>query len=209
MKKWLTAADIRREIITGLVQAWFEQTDTTLQAAAAAVVAKRMGKGEDDPDDEDSDTDGDYNSIDAERDAQEDDDDEGQSYPKPTVPPSYEWSHFFRGYIDTSCLESQEKFHRDSGHATQKFTGKQWASNKLIRFQSQAAHEIWIQRCKELHDKEDGILTAGETQELQAKTRAMYGSAHLLHIQDRHIFDKPIEERVESRLSDLKAWVQQ
>jgi hypothetical protein len=34
MKKWLTAADIRREIITGL-QAWFEQTHPTLQAAVA------------------------------------------------------------------------------------------------------------------------------------------------------------------------------
>jgi hypothetical protein len=28
-----------------------------------------------------------------------------------------------------------------------------------------------------------------------SKTRAMYGSAHLLNAQDRHIFDKPIEER--------------
>jgi hypothetical protein len=46
-------------------------------------------------------------------------------------------------------------------------------------------------------------------QELQAKTRAMYGNAHLLNIQDRQIFDKPLDERLESRLSDLKAWVQQ
>jgi hypothetical protein len=37
----------------------------------------------------------------------------------------------------------------------------------------------------------------------------MYGSAHLLNIQVRQIFDKPIEERMESRLSDLKGWVQQ
>jgi hypothetical protein len=37
-------------------------------------------------------------------------------------------SHFFRGYIDTSWVESQEKFHRDSRHDTQKFTGKQCAS---------------------------------------------------------------------------------
>jgi hypothetical protein len=36
--------------------------------------------------------------------------------PKPKVPPSYnEWSHFFRGYINTSWVESQEKFPRDSG----------------------------------------------------------------------------------------------
>jgi hypothetical protein len=48
----------------------------------------------------------DYNSIDAERDAQEDDDDEGQPHPKPKVPSSYEWFHFFRGYIDTSWVES-------------------------------------------------------------------------------------------------------
>jgi hypothetical protein len=87
-----------------------------------------------------------------------------------------------------------------SGHDTQKFTGKQCAS-KLIKFQWQATHEVWIQRCKELHDKEDGILTARETQELQAKTRAMYSSAHLLN--------KPIEERLEAQLRDLKAWVQQ
>jgi hypothetical protein len=44
-------------------------------------------------------------------------------------------------------------------HDTQKFTGKQRAS-KRIKFQWQAANDIWIQRCKELHDKEDGILTA-------------------------------------------------
>jgi hypothetical protein len=78
-----------------------------------------------------------------------------------------------------------------------------------LKFQWQAAHEVWLQRCTELHDKEDGILTASETQELQAKTRAMYSSAHLLNIQDRQIFDNPIEERLESRLSDLKAWVQE
>jgi hypothetical protein len=48
MKKWLTAADIRREIVPGL-QAWFEQTDNTLEAAAAE------DTDEDDPDDEDSD----------------------------------------------------------------------------------------------------------------------------------------------------------
>jgi hypothetical protein len=84
MKKWLTAADIRREIVTGL-QAWFEQTDNTLEAAAVAEdaydVVIRMGKEEDDPDGSDSD----YNSIDAERDAQKDDDDEGKPHPKPKV----------------------------------------------------------------------------------------------------------------------------
>jgi hypothetical protein len=88
MKKWLTAAGIRREIVKGL-QAWFEQTDTTLEAAAAEdadEVAIHMDKDEEDPDDEGSDTDSEYNSIDAERDAQEDDDDEGQPHPKPKVP---------------------------------------------------------------------------------------------------------------------------
>jgi hypothetical protein len=65
-KKWLTVADIWREMVTGL-QAWFEQTDNTLEAAAAKdtdEVAIRMGKAEDDPDESDN-----CNSIDAERDA--------------------------------------------------------------------------------------------------------------------------------------------
>jgi hypothetical protein len=128
-----------------------------------------MGKDEDDLNDEDSDNDSDYNIIDVERDAQKDDDDEGKPHPKPKVLPFYDWSHFFRGYIDTSWVDSQEKFHRDSRHDRLKFTGKRWPC-KLIRFQWQAAHEFWIQRCKELHDKEDGIMTARETQELQAKT---------------------------------------
>jgi hypothetical protein len=48
-----------------------------------------------------------------------------------------------------------------SARMQKKFTGKQWAS-KLIKLQWQAAHEVWIQRCTELHDKEDGILTARE-----------------------------------------------
>jgi hypothetical protein len=82
---------------------WFEQTDTTLETAAAE------DTDEDDPDDEDSDTDSDCNSIDAERDAQEVDDNEGQPHPKPKVPPSYELSHFFRGYtIDTSWVEQSQ-----------------------------------------------------------------------------------------------------
>jgi hypothetical protein len=87
MKKWLTSADIRREIVAGL-KAWFEQTDNTLEAAAAEdadELAIRMGIDDDDPDD--SDNDSDYNSIDAERDAQEDDDDEGQPHPKPKSTP--------------------------------------------------------------------------------------------------------------------------
>jgi hypothetical protein len=131
MKKWLTTADIRRYIIVTGLQVWFEQPVNTLEVAA------EEDTDEDDYDDEDSD----YNSIDAERNAQEDDDDEGQPHPKPKVPPSYEWSHFSRRYIDTSWADSQEKFHRDSAHNRQKFTGKQWAS-KLIKFQWQAAHDV-------------------------------------------------------------------
>jgi hypothetical protein len=73
-----------------------------------------------------------------------------------------------------------------------------------MRFQMQAAHEVWIQRGLELYDKEDGIMSAREMQELQAKTRAMYGSAHLLNIYDRQIFDNPLDERLDSRLSDIK-----
>jgi hypothetical protein len=83
-----------------------------------------MVTDEDDPDN-DNDSDSDYTSIDAERNAREDDDDEGKPYPKPKVSPSYDWFHFFRGYIDTSWVDSQEKFHRDdSGHGKQKYTGR-------------------------------------------------------------------------------------
>jgi hypothetical protein len=46
-------------------------------------------------------------------------------------------------------------------------------------------------------------------QEFQAKTRAMYSSAHLLNIHVRQIFNKPLDKRLDSGLSDLKAWVQQ
>jgi hypothetical protein len=45
IKKWRRAADIQREIVTGL-QAWFENTDNTLEAAAAEDADKaaiRMG----------------------------------------------------------------------------------------------------------------------------------------------------------------------
>jgi hypothetical protein len=61
-------------IVTGLT-AWFEHTDNTLEAAAAAA----DDADEDDPEDSDYNK-SDYNSIDAaERDAQEDDDNEGKS----------------------------------------------------------------------------------------------------------------------------------
>jgi hypothetical protein len=165
-KKWLTAADTRREM-TEVLQEWFEQADNVLETAPAE------DTDEDDTDDEDSNTDSDYNSVDAEQDVQEDDDDEGQPHPEPKVLPSYKWSHFFRGYIDTTWVVSQEAYHSRLGHDPQKFTGKQWAS-RLIKFQWQAAHEVWIQRCKGLHDKEDGILKAREMQELQAKTQANF-----------------------------------
>jgi hypothetical protein len=158
------------------------------EAAAAAaedadeVAIRIMVRDEDGPDGSDN-NDSECNSIDAERDAQEHIDDGGQPHPKPKVSPShYEWSHFFRGYyIDTSWVDSrEEKFHRDSGHANQKYTGKQWAS-KLIRFQWQAAHEFWINPTMQgIHDKEDGIRTTRETQKLQEETpRAMHGSDHL------------------------------
>jgi hypothetical protein len=77
-----------------------------MEAAAAEdadEVAIRMGKNDgypDDSDNHDNGNDSDYNSIDAERDAQEDDDDEGKPHSKPKVLPSYDWSHFFRGYIE-------------------------------------------------------------------------------------------------------------
>jgi hypothetical protein len=79
MKKWLTTADIRREITEGLRE-WFEQADNALETAPAE------DTDEDDTDDEDIDTDSDYNSIDAEQDVH---DDEGQPHPEPKVLPSY------------------------------------------------------------------------------------------------------------------------
>jgi hypothetical protein len=51
--------------------------------------------------------------------------------------------------------------------------------------------------------------TAREMQELQAKTRAMYSSAHLLNMNDRQSFDEPLDECLDSRLSDIKACVKQ
>jgi hypothetical protein len=106
MKEWLTAADTRQEITDGLKE-WFEQADNVMETAPTEDTY------EDDTDDEDTDTDSDYNSVDAEQDAQEEEDD-----------PSYKWSHFFRGYIDTTWVVSQEAYHRRLGHDPQKFTGK-------------------------------------------------------------------------------------
>jgi hypothetical protein len=100
-------------------------------------------------------------------------------YPVPPLP-SYEWFHFFRDYIDTRWVDLQENFHRDLGHDKRQYTGTQWAS-ALIRFQWQAAHEVWIQRCKELHEKEDGILTARDTQELQISTPGVYRTTALTY----------------------------
>jgi hypothetical protein len=51
--------------------------------------------------------------------------------------------------------------------------------------------------------------TAREKQELQAKTRAMYSSAHLPNMNDIHSFDEPLDECLDSRLSDIKACVKQ
>jgi hypothetical protein len=88
MKKCLTAAEVRREIITGLTES-FEQTDNMLEAAEAEdadvdEVAIRMVTDEDCPDE--SDNDRDFYSVDAECNAQEDDDDEGKPKPKPEAP---------------------------------------------------------------------------------------------------------------------------
>jgi hypothetical protein len=72
MTKRLTAADIRREIVTGLTE-WFGQSDHMLEAAAEdAEAAIRIVTDKDDTNDGDSDNDSDYNSVDVEGDAQED-----------------------------------------------------------------------------------------------------------------------------------------
>jgi hypothetical protein len=46
-------------------------------------------------------------------------------------------------------------------------------------------------------NKEDCILTTRENQVLQAKTQQ----------HERLLFDKPIQEHLDSRLSNLKAWI--
>jgi hypothetical protein len=89
-------------------------------------------------------------------DAQEDDDNEGKQKPKPKVPPLLRVVSLFSRRIDTRWVDLEDTTNKNTR-----------ASNGYLSLSG--SHEVWIQRCKELHDKEGGILPAREMQELQPK----------------------------------------
>jgi hypothetical protein len=104
---------------------WLNSTDTNSQATGAAADVEEETSIPDS--DDDSFYESDYNSIDAARDAQDHDD-------RWNTQGSYDWSHFFRAYIDRSWVDAQKRFRREVGHDKRHYTGTQ-LETKLIQFQ--------------------------------------------------------------------------
>jgi hypothetical protein len=224
LKKWHTAADLRLEVTKSLNDWLHEPENTpTLEEAFKTITnrtapepfqfSKAKDNIENDTEDssDDSDNDSDYNPQDDA--GQEDDDDSILSYDDSAAtlppPPELNTSHFLRGFIPRDLTDRQEAFYRQQKMDRRYYTGHQWTTN-LINFQWKATHEVWLQRCKDLHDTEESIGSAREKQEAEAKTRAMYKqAAHMNSLDRQHCFDVPIDDRLASSTRNLKAWVKQ
>ncbi len=71
----------------------------------------------------------------------------------------------------------------------------------------EASHNIWIERCNNVHDKVSRWETAQERRIAEAIVRAAYWHHNHIKLADRNtIFDTPLEERLKVPAKSLLEW---
>jgi hypothetical protein len=112
-----------------------------------------------------------------------------------------------KGYIPNDWTSRQEAFYR---RLLQKgYTGEQW-TRKLIEFLWTQSNTLWKDRCAAVHapgEESPDNSSARTRQAAQTRVELAYAHAPLMLAHDRRVLDVPLEERLQSRTSELLAWV--
>jgi hypothetical protein len=89
------------------------------------------------------------------------------------------------------------------------YTGERW-TKKLIEFLWTHSKAMWKDRCATAHapDETSPDNSSARTREAaQLRVELAYAHAPIMLAHDRRVLDVPLETRLQSRTSDLLAWV--
>jgi hypothetical protein len=116
------------------------------------------------------------------------------------------WFQILKGYIPYDWTSRQETFYR---RQRKKYhTGERW-TKELIEFFWTHSGTLWKDRCKVAHapgeDSPDNS-SARTRQAALLRVETAYAHAPLMLAHDRRVLDVPLEERQQSRTTELLAW---
>jgi hypothetical protein len=118
------------------------------------------------------------------------------------------WFQVIKGYLQNQWGIIQAKFFRDQGLVTRYNTGERRTSQLITFFWSQS-HTLRKDRCASVHEPVAGNLDKSSARTRQVAQNYMtmaYANGPLMLAIDRRIFKIPLEERLQSRTSDVVAW---
>ena len=118
------------------------------------------------------------------------------------------WFQVLKGYIPKEWTSKQEYFYRTQRQSTKHNTGEQW-TKELIEFLWTHGNTLWKGRCAVAHAPEEASQdnsSARSRQAAQQRVEMAYAHAPLMLAHDRRVLEVPLEERLQSRTSELLAW---
>jgi hypothetical protein len=119
------------------------------------------------------------------------------------------WFQVLQGYIPEDWTSRQEAFYRSRRRKGKKdYTGKQW-TKELIEFFWTHGNTLWKDRCEVAHAPDEdspGNSNVRLRQAAQHRVQMAYAYAPLMLAHDRQILEVPLEERLQTRTSALRAW---
>jgi hypothetical protein len=116
------------------------------------------------------------------------------------------WFQVFKGYIPYDWTSRQDTFYRRQRRKYH--TGERWTKERIEFFWTHSK-TLWKDRCKVAHapgeDSPDNS-SARSRQAALLRVETAYAHAPLMLAHDRRVLDVPLEERLQSRTTELLAW---
>jgi hypothetical protein len=117
------------------------------------------------------------------------------------------WQHIFYGRMSTKFELAQEQHYRWLKALESTHNGRQWA-RLLIQQIWRTMLAMWNNRNKAKHNNNDSDNHNTARANLINRARICYDNAHWLSATDRNLlFNKPLEDRIQSEMQNLQAWV--
>jgi hypothetical protein len=110
------------------------------------------------------------------------------------------WDQLLRGRISVEWIKYQNKLtNREDGETT-------WIT--IIEHIYTTLHELWLDRNNELHSKATTLVQRRLESIIIPKLTRIYNLQSLVPVQDRQIFELPLEEMIKLNPSYLQRWIE-
>jgi len=118
-----------------------------------------------------------------------------------------EWEHFMQGRLHSTFSEYMDKIYEQMGEKRK--SGHMWSAGLIQRLWTLIHRPIWELRNKYVHQKLNEAKITRNREELLAKVRNRFVTTtpSSLLTRDQHLFEKPIDEILQSTDMTQRAWL--